>query len=108
MAATAWIPLGLLIAEKMPELFVNAFDGPEKFLDPHGFPGDLVGIRSRDDRVAQLRGAANAFGGQQGENRLWILAAQLAFLPLLNGPRRLAHIVHRIPKFPEDVRVHRA
>jgi hypothetical protein len=84
---------------------VDAIDGLEEFIDPNGFASYFVSCHTRGYGVAELSGAADAFGSQQGEHSEWILVPRLALLPLLNGPGRLTDIVHSIPEFPEDARI---
>ena len=84
---------------------MDALDGSEEFINPDGFASHFVCGHSRGYGVAELSGAADTFSSQQGEHGVWILTPRLAILPLLNGPRRLAHIIHGIPKFPEDTRI---
>ena len=87
---------------------MDALDGLEKFVNADGFASYFVRGEARGDGVAELSGAADTFSSQQREHGEGILAARLALLPLLNGPRRLAHIIDGIPKFPEDARIERA
>jgi hypothetical protein len=94
--------LSFAIFEETMEALVNAFDGLEEFIDPNGFASHFVSCHTRGYGVAELSGAADAFGSQQREHGEWILMARLALLPLLNGPGGLAHIIHGIPEFPED------
>jgi hypothetical protein len=84
---------------------VDALDGLEEFIDAHGFAGYFVSGQAGGDGVAELSGAADAFGSQQREHGERILLARLALLPLLNGPGRLAHIIHGIAEFAEDARI---
>jgi hypothetical protein len=85
---------------------MDALDGSEELINPHGFASELVRGRGRGYGVAELSGAADTFSSQQGKHRVGILALRLALLPLLNGPRRLAHIIHRIPEFSEDALIY--
>jgi hypothetical protein len=94
--------LGFAIPEEIKEALVDALDGSEEFINPHGFASYFVCGRVRGYGVAELSGAADSFSSQQGKHRVGILAPRLALLPLLNGPRGLAHIIHRIPELPED------
>ncbi len=87
---------------------MDALDGSEEFMNPHGFASYFVSVHALVYGVAELSGAADTFGSQQREHREWILLPRLALLPLLNGPRGLAHIIHGIPEFAEDARVERA
>jgi len=87
---------------------VDALDGLEEFINPHGFAGYIVSGKARVYGVAKLSGAANTFRSKQREHREWILFPRLALLPLLDGPRGLADIIDGIPKFPEDTRIERA
>ena len=84
---------------------MDALDGSKEFINPHGFAGYIVSGKARVYGVAELSGAADTFSSQQREHREWILFPRLALLPLLNGPGRLAHIIHGIPEFPEDARI---
>ena len=84
---------------------MDALDGSEEFINPHGFAGYFVSGQARGYGVAELSGAADPFRSQQGEHSEWILFAGLALLPLLDGPRRLAHIIHCIAEFLEDARI---
>ena len=87
---------------------MDAVDGLEEFINPHGLASYFMRGGVRGYGVAELRGAADTFGSQQGEHRLWIVLPRLALLPLLNGPRRLAHMIHCIPEFREDARIYGA
>src|SRR5712692_8652494 len=84
---------------------MDAFDGLEEFINPHGFAGHFVSGQARGYGVAELGGAADPFSRQQGEHGEWILVPRLALLPLLNGPGGLADIVHGIAEFPKDARI---
>lgn len=94
--------LGFAINEERKERLVDALDGPEKFINPDGFAGHFLHHQARGYGFTELSGAADTFGSQQGKHRVGILAPRLALLPLLDGPRRLADIIHRIPEFAED------
>jgi hypothetical protein len=84
---------------------MDALDGSDEFINPHGFASYFVSGQARGNGVAELSGAADTFSSQQREHGEWILLPRLALLPLLNGPRRLAHIIHCIPEFAEDARI---
>lgn len=87
---------------------MDAFDGLEEFINPHGFASDFVSGHACCYGVTELSGAADPFSSEQREHSEWILMARLALLPFLNGPRGLADIVHGIAEFPEDARIERA
>src|SRR6267143_7059551 len=89
----------------MKEALVDALDGSEEFVNPHGFADYFVSGQAGVYGVAELSGAADTFSGQQRKHSEWILSPRLALLPLLNGPRRLAHVIHGIPEFREDARI---
>jgi hypothetical protein len=93
---------GFALFEETKEALVDALDGSEEFVNPHGFASYFVCGRVRDYGVAELSCAADTLSSQQGEHRVWIVLPRLALLPLLNGPPRLAHIIHCIPEFSED------
>ena len=84
---------------------MDALDGLEKFINAHGFAGYFVSVHALVYGVAELSGAADTFSSQQREHGEWILLPRLALLPLLNGPGRLAHVIHGIPEFTEDARI---
>ena len=69
---------------------------------------DLVGLKIGEDGLRKLHGAANSFGGEQGENGGGIAALHLALLPFLDGPGGLADIVHGVAKIAEDLRMEAA
>jgi len=81
---------------------VDTLNGPEEFINPHGFASYLACGRGRAYGIAELSSAADTFSSQQGKHCLWILVPRLPLLPLLNGPRRFADIIHCIPEFSED------
>src|SRR5437016_7939685 len=83
----------------------DGLDGVEEFSDANGFSGYFVGSHARRYSVTELSGAADTFGGKQRDHSEWILFPRLALLPLLNGPGRLAHVIHGIPEFPENARI---
>jgi len=84
---------------------VDTLDGAQEFVDAHGFASYFVSGYARGYGITKLSGAADTFGGKQRDHSEWILFPRLALLPLLNGPRRLAHVIHGIPEFPEDARI---
>src|SRR6266849_6726273 len=96
------------ILEENKEALVDALDGLKEFINSHRFASYFVCSRVRGYGVAKLSGAADTFGSQQGEHRVRIMVPRLALLPLLNGPRGLAHMIHGIPEFGEDARIYRA
>jgi hypothetical protein len=98
---------GFAFLEERKKSLVDTLDGLEEFVDSHCFASYFVCVRFGSDGVAELRGAADAFGSQQGEYCLWILVPRLALLPLLNRPGCLSHIIHCIAEFPEDVGIYR-
>jgi len=100
--------LGFAILEETKEALVDALDGSQEFINPYGFASYLVCGRVLGYGLAELSGAADTFRSQQGEHRVRILLPRLALLPLLNGPRRLAHMIHGIPEFRKDARIYRA
>jgi len=100
--------LGLAIPQEIKEALVDALGGSEEFINPHSFASHFMRSQVRGYGVAELSGAAETFSSQQREHGLWILLPRLALLPLLNGPRGLAHIIHCIAEFPEDARIYRA
>ena len=79
-----------MVLEEIEEGLVDALDDLKEFIDSHGFPSYFVCGRVRDYGVAELSGAADGLSRQQREHGMWIVVPQLALLPLLNGPRRLA------------------
>ena len=87
---------------------MDAVDGLEKFVNAHGFASYFVSGKAGGYGVAELSGAADTFSSQQREHSEGILAPRLALLPLLNGPRGLADVIHGIPEFLEDARIERA
>ncbi len=98
--------LGFAIPEENKEALVDALDGSEEFINPHGFASYFLCGPVLGYGVAELSGAADTLSSNQGEHRVWIVVPRLALLPLLNGPRRLAHIIHGIPEFPEDALIY--
>src|SRR5258707_1422831 len=96
--------LGFAIFEEIKEAVVDAGDGSEEFINPHGFASYFVCGRVPGYGVAQLSGTADTLSSNQGEHRMCIVVPRLALLPLLNGPRRLAHIIHFTAEFREDAR----
>src|SRR5207302_7205121 len=90
---------------EITEALVDALDGAKEFVNPHGFAGYFICGHARRYGVTELSGAADTFSGKQGDHSEWILFPRLALLPLLNGPRRLAHIIHGIAEFPENARI---
>src|SRR5206468_7080036 len=99
---------GFRVLQEVKKTLVDALDGSEEFINPHGFADYFVSGHAGVYGVAELSGTADTFSGQQRKHREWILLPRLALLPLLNGPRRLAHIIHGIPEFPENARIERA
>ncbi len=99
---------GFAIPEEIKEALVDALGCSEEFINPHSFESYFMRGQVRGYGVAELSGAAETFSSQQREHGEWILLPRLALLPLLNGPRRLAHIIHCITEFPEDARIYRA
>jgi len=87
---------------------MDAFNGFEEFADAYCFAPYLLRGGSRADALAKLGGAPDALGGQQWNHRLWILALRLALLPFLNGPSRLAHVIHRVAKLRKHAGINRA
>jgi hypothetical protein len=108
LAFSGQIPgaLGLAILEESKEALVDAVDGLEEFINSHGFASYFVRGRVRGYGIAELSGAADTLSSQQWEHRVRVAVPRLALLPLLNGPRRLAHIIHCIPEFREDARIY--
>jgi hypothetical protein len=99
---------GFAILEESKEALVDALDGLEEFINSHGLASYFMRGGVRGYGVAELSGAADTLSGEQGEHGVWIVAPRLALLPFLNGPRRLAHIIHGIPEFRKDARIYRA
>lgn len=83
---------------------MDALDGLKEFINSNGFASYFVCGGVRDG--AELSGAADALSRQQREHGVWIMVPQLALLPLLNPPRRLAQLIHCIPEFPENARIY--
>jgi len=84
---------------------VDALDGLEEFMNAYGFASYFVSGQAGVDGVAELSGAADAFGSQQREHGERILVPRLALLPLLNRPGGLADIIDGIAEFAEDARI---
>src|SRR5260370_4612998 len=100
--------LAFAIPEEIKEALVDALGGSEEFINPHSFASHFMRGQVRGYGVAELSGAAETFSSQQREQGLWILLPRLALLPLFNGPRGLAHIIHCFAEFPEVSRFYRA
>jgi hypothetical protein len=98
----------LAVLHEINKALVDAFNGLEEFINADGFASYFVGGEAGGYGIAELGGAADTFSSQQRKHGEGILVARLAFLPLLNGPGSLAHIIHGIAKFPEDARIERA
>ena len=59
--------------EQIKQALVHPLDGPEEFLDPHGFASYLVAGRGRRYGIAELSRSVDTFGRQQGKHGAWIL-----------------------------------
>ena len=79
-----------MVVEEIKERLVDALDDLKEFIYSHGFASYFVCGRVRDYGVAELSGSADTLSRKQREHGVWIVVTQLALLPLLNGPRRLA------------------
>src|SRR5260370_35812356 len=89
--------LGLAILEESKEALVDAVDGLEELINPHGLASYFMRGGVRGYGVAELRGAADTFSCQLEEHRLGIVLPRLAVLTFLNGPRRLSHMISCSP-----------
>src|SRR5258708_39533422 len=76
---------GLAVPEESNEALVDAYDGLEEFMNPHGFASYFVSGQAGGNGLAELSGAADTFSSQQGEHSEGILLPRLALLPLFNG-----------------------
>ena len=95
-----------MVLKEIEERLVDALDDLKEFNNSLRFASYFVCGRVRNYRVAELSGAADTLSRQQREHGVWIVVPQLALLPLLNGPRGLAQLIHCIPEFPEDARIY--
>ena len=110
LAARPLLPIinlrsGFTVLEEIKEALLDALDGSEEFINAHSLAGHFVNGQARVYGITELTGTSDTFRSQQREHRERILLARLALLPFLNGPGRLAHIIHGIPEFPEDARI---
>ncbi len=67
------LPSGFTVPEEIKEALVDAHDGSEEFINPHGVASYFVCRRVRGYGVAELSGAADTLSSQQGEHRVCIV-----------------------------------
>ena len=64
MTRDGLLALGFAIFEEIKEALVDALDGLEEFINPHGLASYFVCGRVGGYGFAELRGAADTFGCQ--------------------------------------------
>ena len=99
LSSSCNVPVRFTTLKDVPQAVASLLQNIVKLVYSLRSTGDSSGVQIRYDFDAEVRSAANAFGGQHRGNFVVVSSLHLMLSQLLNNDGYRANIVHSIAKF---------
>jgi len=85
------------------QFLAKALDGMQQIFDLGGIRVDGLALKVGDERLVELRPAADSLGHEQWDYGCRIPLQHLSLLPFLNSPCCFADMIHCVSEFAQHV-----